>query len=130
MEIKIGTKGIVTDKVTEENTAKTVGSGSLDVFATPSMIALMEKASCVAIESFLDEGATTVGTMINAEHLSATPIGCEITVESIVTAVEGRRISFEVTACDTAGLIGKGTHDRFIVDKERFMSKANTKNKL
>ena len=115
------------EKVTETSTAKTVGSGSLDVFATPSMIALMEKASCVAIQSFLDEGATTVGTMINVEHLSATPIGCEITVESVVIAVEGRKISFEVKAFDNEGIIGKGTHDRFLVDAERFMIKANAK---
>ena len=127
MEIKIGATGSVIEKVTETSTAKTVGSGSLDVFATPSMIALMEKASCVAIQSFLDEGATTVGTMINVEHLSATPIGCEITVESVVIAVEGRKISFEVKAFDNEGIIGKGTHDRFLVDAERFMIKANAK---
>lgn len=127
MEIKVGMKGIVTDVVSDKNTAETVGSGSLKVFATPAMIALMEKASCVAIMEFLDEGMTTVGTMVNIEHVSATPVGALVTVESVVTAVDGRKISFEVTASDNAGLIGKGTHDRFVVDAERFMNKTNSK---
>lgn len=127
MEIKIGQKGTVKDIVNDTNTAKIVGSGLLDVFATPMMVALMEKASCVAIESHLDEGMTTVGTMVNVEHLSATPIGMEITVESTVTAVDGRKISFEVTAFDEVGMIGKGTHDRFMVNAEKFTAKAYSK---
>ena len=127
MEIKVGLKGIVQDYVTDNNTAESVGSGGLKVFATPAMIALMEKASFIAIDECLDEGATSVGTMVNVEHVSATPVGALVTVESVVTAVEGRKISFEVTASDNAGLIGKGTHERFVVDAERFMSKTNSK---
>ncbi len=127
MEIKVGLKGTVKDIVNETNTAKIVGSGLLDVFATPMMIALMEKASCVAIESNLDEGMTTVGTMVNIEHVSATPVGMEVTVESTVTAVDGRKISFEVVAFDEVGVIGKGTHDRFMVNSEKFMIKTNSK---
>ena len=127
MEIKVGQKGTVKEIVNETNTAKIVGSGLLDVFATPMMVALMEKASCVAIENCLDEGMTTVGTMVNVEHLSATPKDMEVTVESTVTAVDGRKISFEVVAFDEVGVIGKGTHDRFIVNAEKFTAKTYSK---
>lgn len=127
MDIKVGLKGIVQDYVTEVNTAEAVGSGGLKVFATPAMIALMEKASFIAIDECLDEGATSVGTMVNIEHVSASPVGALITVESVVTAVDGRKVSFEVTASDNAGLIGKGTHERFIINAEKFMSKTNSK---
>ncbi len=127
MEITVGLKGTVTATVNDTNTAKTVGSGSLDVFATPMMVALMEKASCVAIENNLEEGFTTVGTLVNVEHLSATPVGMVVTVESVVTAVDGRKISFEVIAYDEAGIIGKGTHDRFIVNAEKFIAKTYSK---
>lgn len=127
MEIKVGQKGTVKEIVNETNTAKIVGSGLLDVFATPMMIALMENASCVAIENCLDEGMTTVGTMVNVEHVSATPKDMEVTVESTVTAVDGRKISFEVVAYDEVGMIGKGTHDRFIVNAEKFTAKTYSK---
>ncbi len=127
MEISVGLKGTVKETVNCTNTAKIVGSGSLEVFATPMMIALMEKASCAALEGHLDEGSTTVGTMVNIEHLSATPVGMEVTVESTVTAVDGRKISFETTAFDEAGVIGKGTHDRFIVNAEKFTAKTYSK---
>lgn len=127
MEIKVGIKGTVKTIVNDTNTAKIVGSGLLDVFSTPMMIALMEKASCVAIENSLDEGMTTVGTMVNVEHLSATPKDMEVTVESTVTAVDGRKISFEVIAFDEVGMIGKGTHDRFIVNAEKFTAKTYSK---
>lgn len=127
MVIKVGCKASINEVVTDKNTAASVGSGSLQVFATPAMIALMEKASCLAIADYLDEGSTSVGTMVNIEHLSATPLGSTVNVESVVTAVNGRQISFEVTASDNAGPIGKGTHDRFVVDAERFMTKANSK---
>ena len=127
MDITVGLKGVVEDSVSEKNTAETVGSGRLKVFATPAMIALMEKASCVAISDCLDEGATTVGTMVNIEHVSATPVGANVVVESVVTAVDGRKISFEVTASDNAGLIGKGHHERFVINAEKFMAKTNSK---
>ncbi len=127
MEITVGLKGTVKEVVNQNNTAAKVGSGSLPVFATPMMIALMEKASCVAIQNSLDEGNTTVGTMVNIEHVAATPVGMTVTVESVVTAVDGRKVSFEVTASDEAGLIGKGTHDRFIVNAEKFTAKTYAK---
>ena len=129
MEIKIGMIGEVTETVTLANTAEAVGSGSLKVFATPAMIALMEKASCRAIENLLDEATTTVGTLINVEHLSATPVGMTVTVKSTVTSVDGRNICFNVEAFDEVGLIGKGTHERFVVFAEKFMQKTESKGK-
>ena len=129
MEIKIGTIGEVTEKVTISNTAETVGSGSLKVFATPAMIALMEKASCRAIENLLDDATTTVGTLINVEHLSATPVGMTVTVKSTVASVDGRKICFDVEAFDEVGLIGKGKHERFMVFAEKFMQKTESKGK-
>lgn len=127
MDITVGLKGTVTKTVCDCNTAAAVGSGSLPVFATPAMIALMEKASCEALNGHLDEGSTTVGTLVNVEHLSATPVGMTVTVTSIVTAVDGRKISFSVEASDEAGIIGKGTHERFVVGAEKFTAKANSK---
>ena len=127
MEINVGLSGEIREVVNADNTAAKVGSGSLEVFATPAMIALMEKASCRALDGALDEGSTTVGTMVNVEHVAATPLGMEVTVRSTVTAVDGRKVSFLVEAFDEAGLIGKGTHDRFVVFSEKFMAKTNAK---
>lgn len=127
MEIKVGIKGKAKAVVTVNNTAQTVGSGSLPVFATPAMTALMEKASCAALNGCLQDGSTTVGTKIDIEHISATPIGMEVTAESTVIAVDGRKVSFEVMAFDEAGLIGKGVHERFIVDAEKFTAKTAAK---
>lgn len=129
MEIKIGMIGEVTETVTPANTAEAVGSGSLKVLATPAMIALMEKASCRAIENLLDEATTTVGTLINVEHLSATPVGMTVTVKSTVTEVDGRKVCFDVEAFDEVGLIGKGKHERFVVFAEKFMQKTESKGK-
>lgn len=127
MEITVGLKGTVTETVNENITAEKVGSGSLPVFATPMMVALMEKAACKALENSLDEGTTSVGTMVNIEHVAATPVGMEVTVTATVTAVDGRKISFSVEAFDEVGLIGKGTHDRFIVNAEKFTAKTYAK---
>ena len=129
MDIKIGMTATVTQTVKKENAASAVGSGCLDVFATPSMIALMEMASFKAIEEGLDEGSTTVGTLVNVEHLSATPLGMQISVKSTVTAVDGRKVCFDVEAYDEVGLIGKGKHERFVVFSEKFMLKTQSKGK-
>ena len=114
-------------KVDNSNTAKAMGSGSLDVFATPSMIALMEKAACEYIRDMLEEGTTTVGTKIDAEHIAATPIGMEVTCQCKLTQRDGRKLSFEIEAYDEAGLIGKATHERFIVQTEKFLKKTYEK---
>ncbi|MBR2085915.1 MAG: thioesterase family protein [Oscillospiraceae bacterium] len=128
-EITIGTKASAVMPVTEEQTAKHVGSGSLRVFATPMMAALMEKAACEAIAPFLEAGETTVGTELNIRHSAATPVGLTVTAEAEVTAVNGREIAFTVTARDDAGEIGSGTHKRFLVFAEKFQSKADGRGK-
>ena len=124
MEKLINQSGSATTTVSGRNTAEAVGSGSLPVFSTPMMIALMEQAACAALIGHLDDGMTTVGTKIDVEHLAATVAG-EITATATVTAVDGRRIDFELTASDTKGEIGRGVHTRFCVNVEKFMAKAN-----
>ena len=127
MEITVGMKGEVMTLAEREDTAKEVGSGDLLVYATPCMIALMEGAACEAIADALPDTQTTVGTMQNIEHTSATPVGLEVRAEAVVTAVEGKVITFEVHAFDEAGEIGKGTHKRVIVNSQKFLDKAYSK---
>ncbi|MBE6799035.1 MAG: dihydrolipoamide acyltransferase [Ruminococcaceae bacterium] len=129
MDIKVGMTATVQETVTDKNTAETVGSGSLKVFATPAMVALMEKAACEALSTGLDEGSTTVGTLVNVEHVSATPLGMTVKVTVTVTEVEGRKIGFSVEAFDEVGLIGRGTHERFVVFSEKFIAKTESKGK-
>ena len=120
------TKGIVGSKeltVTNDKTAAAVGSGLLDVFATPSMVALMEHAAMTAVAPFLAEGDTTVGGYIATSHIAPSPIGATIEAEAVVTAVEGRKIEFSVEARCGEQLLGKGTHTRFIVNSAKFMGK-------
>lgn len=128
MEITVGMKGEVSSFVEREDTAKEVGSGSLLVYATPCMVALMEGAACEAIEEAMDDSKTSVGTLLNIEHISATPVGLDVRAEATVTSVEGKVITFEVRAFDEAGEIGKGTHKRVIVPTQKFLDK--TYNKL
>ena len=109
--------------VSEDNTALKFGSGDMAVFATPAMIALMENAAMNAVSEHLDAGATTVGTMMKSSHIKASAVGATITAEAELVAVEGRRLSFVVKAWDEKGTIGEGEHERFIVDRERFLSK-------
>ena len=127
MEITIGMKGTAESFVEREDTAKEVGSGSLLVYATPCMVALMEGAACEAIADAMKDTETTVGIMLNIEHISATPVGLDVRAEAEVTAVEGKVITFQVTAFDEAGEIGRGTHKRVIVNTQRFLDKAYTK---
>ncbi len=109
--------------VTKALTAKQVGSGTLDVYATPAMIALMEQTAAESVEAEVGEGKTTVGTKLNVEHLSATPIGMEVTCKSELAEVDGRRLVFKIEVYDEAGIIGRADHERFVVDAERFISK-------
>ncbi|MBR2081279.1 MAG: thioesterase family protein [Oscillospiraceae bacterium] len=127
MELKIGIRGTAETVVTEENTAKSAGSGNLQVFGTPYMIALMEKAACEAVAPYLDEGCTTVGTQLNVAHLAATPLGDRVTAEVELVEIDRRRLCFKVTARDSVDLIGEGTHERFIIQADRFLEKANAK---
>ena len=108
----------------EAHSARAVGSGLLPVLATPAMTALMEQAAACALEEFLPEGWTSVGISLDVEHTSATPLGMGFRAEAEVTAVEGRKILFDVRAYDDAGEIGRGTHARFAVESEPFLAKA------
>ncbi len=127
MEITVGMKGEVSTLVEREDTAKEVGSGDLLVYATPCMVALMEGAACEAIAQALSDSQTTVGTTLTIEHLSATPVGLEVRAEAEVTAVEGRVITFHLTAYDEAGEIGRGTHKRVLVSSQKFLERAYNK---
>lgn len=118
-------KGEYTSKkvVGESDTAQNVGSGTLPVFATPMMVALMENAAMKATEQLLSEGETTVGSELNVKHLRPTAIGEEVSATAVLTAQEGRKLTFSVVATDKNGTIGEGTHVRYIINVERFMSK-------
>ena len=128
MEITVGMKGETINLVEKEDTAAEVGSGSLLVYATPCMIALMEGAACEAIAEALPDGQTTVGMELNIQHLSATPVGLEVRAEATVIDVVGKIITFELHAFDESGEIGKGTHKRCIVNAQKFLER--TYNKL
>ena len=125
--MKTGIRGEQMIIVTEQQTAKYLGSGELAVFATPCMIALMENTAYKSVQPFLDPGQGTVGTLLNVKHLAATPVGMEVRCETKLTAIDRRRLVFEVKAYDACGLIGEGTHERFVIDNQKFMQKANGK---
>lgn len=127
MSIPVGLKGRAEAAVQEQNTAAAVGSGLLPVFATPSMIGLMEQAAADSIQPYLEPGQGSVGIHLDVSHESATPVGLKVWAESEVTAVDGRQITFSVTAYDEAGRIGSGRHTRALIDNERFMAKAEKK---
>ncbi len=112
-----------TTVVTAENTALKLGSGDMEVFATPAMVALMENAAMVAVAAHLPEGATTVGSEMNTTHIKPSGLGAEITATAVLTEVEGRKLTFNVGAHDGEGMIGEGVHVRYIVDREKFLSK-------
>lgn len=125
--LEIGIKGKQEITVTKEQTAKVLGSGTLEVFATPAMIALMENTAYRSIEEYLEAGCGTVGTEMNVKHVSATPIGMKVICETELIEVDGRKLTFEVKAYDEAGIIGEGIHQRFIIDEEKFQAKTNAK---
>lgn len=122
-----GIKGRHEEVVTHELTAARVGSGLVEVYATPMMIALMEKTCATAVEPFLAEGDGTVGTLVNVTHSAATPVGMKVWCECELVDMDRRRLVFEVTAYDERGVIGQGTHERFIINKEKFQSKVDQK---
>lgn len=126
-ELKIGLKGEAGVEVVFENTAAAVGSGALEVFGTPSMIALMEKAALQSVQPYLDEGQGTVGLHLDVAHLAATPVGMTVRAESELEKVEGRMLFFQVRAYAGDELIGEGRHQRCIVYNDRFLAKAMAK---
>jgi len=123
-KITLGKTATVTVTVDKTNTAKAVGSGNLEVFATPMMIALMERAACMVLSDALDEGHTSVGTSISVEHTAASPIGSVITATATITSVSGRKIEYELSATDEKKVIGNGKHTRMVVETKRFMERA------
>ena len=126
MEIDIK-KGIEREEETvvgEKDLATAIGSGTVEVFATPAMAALMEKASWKLVQRYLPEGFTTVGTELSVTHLKATPPGMRVFCKAKIVCVEGKKLTFEIKASDERGLIGKGGHTRYIVEKKRFEQKA------
>ena len=127
MSIEVGSKGRAETVVVQENTAAAVGSGLVPVFATPYMIALMENAAVNALTPYMEENQGSVGTHLDVSHDAATPIGMKVWAEAEVTAVDGKALTFSVTAYDEAGVIGKGTHNRFIITVDRFLAKAEKK---
>lgn len=125
--LEIGLKGREELLVTVEVTASHVGSGEVDVFATPMMIALIEKTCSGSVSPMLEAGQSTVGTLVNVSHCSATPVGMKVWAESELVEVDRRRLLFKVAAYDERGLIGEGVHERFIIDKARFQAKTDSK---
>ena len=116
--------------VSHSNSAAAMGSGLLEVFSTPAMIALMENAASGSVQKYLEPGKTTVGISINAKHLSPTALGMTVECESELLEVDGKRLVFKITAYDKCGVIGTAKHERMIVETKRFMEKAVSKKEL
>ena len=127
MEIAVGMSATAETTVKHDNTALAVGSGTLEVFATPMMVALIEQTCLESVLPQLEEGQGTVGTLVNVSHVSATPVGMRVWCESELVEVDRRRLVFKVKAYDECGLIGEGTHERFIIDNAKFMEKIKNK---
>jgi fluoroacetyl-CoA thioesterase len=125
--LQTGIHGKATVRVTDANVASSVGSGAVDVFSTPSMVLLMEEAAVDALRPYIEEGESTVGSAVNVRHISPTPIGLEVTATATLTEIDGRRLVFQVEAHDGVATIGEGTHERFLISIERFISRAREK---
>lgn len=121
--LKIGLAFEIEEKITQDKSAATIGSGGLDVYSTPSMIALMEKTSMMCVDALLEERETTVGGAVNIRHYKPTAIGKSVICKSKVVSIQGKKIDFEVEVFENEILIGNGKHTRFIVDKNLFMEK-------
>ncbi len=127
MELQVGIKGKKEIVVSEEMLASKIGSGMIDVYATPYMVALMEATAQASVADAVGEGNVTVGTKLDVSHLAATPLGMKVSAESELVEVDGRRLAFKVSASDECGLIGEGMHERFIVGAEKFVAKCQAK---
>ena len=126
--LELGIKGRQDAVVNEAMLSTNVGSGRVRVFATPMMISLMEKTATLSVEPYLEEGQSTVGTLVNVSHLAATPLGARVYAESELVTIDRRKLVFKVSAYDEKGIVGEGMHERFVIDIERFQSKADGKN--
>lgn len=125
--MNIGIKGFKEITVTKELTAISVGSGDLEVYATPAMIALMEGTASESVKAELEEGQGSVGTSIAIKHFAATPIGMRVRCESELVDIDGRRLVFKIEAFDEKDKIGEGTHERFVISNDKFQTKTNSK---
>lgn len=125
--LEAGIKGHKELTVTEDKTAKVRKSGTLNVFATPALIELIEETAWTSVADELDEGMVTVGTNLNVAHLSATPVGMKVFCNTVLTEVDGRKLVFSVEVEDEAGKISQGVHERFIVQADKFQKKADAK---
>lgn len=125
--LELHMKGTATCVVDENNTALAMGSGALRVFATPAMVALMEKAAAESVAPHLEAGQGSVGTLISVKHTAATPVGMTVRCESELVEVDGRRLVFKVLAFDEAGPIGEADHERFVVNDEKFLARTYAK---
>ncbi len=123
MNVAVGLKGEVRLVVGEADTANALGSGDVNVLGTPRLVALFEQATVDALRGILDEGQTSVGMRVQIDHLQPTPVGAEIVAEAHVDKIEGRRISFTVTASDSGGLVAAGKVTRVVVEVDKFLSK-------
>ncbi|MCR4925799.1 MAG: thioesterase family protein [Clostridiales bacterium] len=127
MEFIVGATSFSKDIVNNSNTASAVGSGSLPVFATPSMIALMENAASKCAQQFLDNDHTSVGISMNIQHTSATPIGMAVTATAELIEVDGKKLTFKVTAKDEVDEIGSGIHERVVIESSKFVCRTKAK---
>lgn len=121
--MEIGKKLKIEKVVTQSDTAAYYGSGLLEVFATPGMIALMEQTAHLLAKSFLPEFQDTVGVEVNIKHLKASPLGAKVYAEAELISIEGKVLTFKVTAYDEKGVIGTGTHLRYIINPAKFLNK-------
>lgn len=126
-DLQAGLSARVQLTVTEAMLASRVGSGLVDVFSTPELVRLLEQTAVTSLRGALPAGQTSVGSTIQIAHLAPTPAGMQITATATLTAVEGRKLSFDVSACDEVELIAQGTHQRYVVDEARFRQKAQAK---
>lgn len=127
MSLKIGLSATVSKKVTPETTASAVGSGLVPVFSTPELARLIEQAAVAALDEALNTGDTSVGTNLNFDHLAPTPVGMTVFATATLSAIDGRKLIFDVSARDDVETVAKGTHTRFIVNGEKFVAKAQQK---
>ena len=123
MMLEKGIKGHGAELVTMELTASHIGSGTVRVLATPMMIALMEKTSRISVKPYLEEGEETVGIHVNVSHVASTPIGKKVWCDTELIEIDRRRLVFKVAVYNDNGLVGEGTHERFVIDVARFKAK-------
>lgn len=123
VQIPVGVRGEASLVVSESDTARSIGSGDVDVLATPRLVALCEQATCAALGELVPAGSTTVGMKVQVDHLQPTPVGAEVTAEAVLDRIEGRRLGFTVSAYDAGGLVAAGRVTRVLVERDRFMAK-------